>query len=136
MPAQTQTHDSEEDDYSSSEPLPSSIRAREMKSPLNHGEDLIKAIIEREKYAKMDASKEHSKPAAPPSNRICICSPTSHAGSFRCHLHRENQATKPSSMNSERPALTETKFGRRHCSFSSPHLLSRFGRRSTTKSFM
>ncbi|XP_030547794.1 uncharacterized protein LOC115753360 [Rhodamnia argentea] len=138
MPAQTQTHDSEEDDCSSSKPLPMpSIRAREMKSPLNRGEELIKAIIEREKNAKVNASsKEHSKPAAPSSNRTCICSPTSHAGSFRCHLHRENQATKSSSANVEQPNSTETKFGRRHCSFGSPHLLSRFGRSSTTKSFM
>ncbi|KAK3415174.1 hypothetical protein EUGRSUZ_H00729 [Eucalyptus grandis] len=110
-----------------------------MKSPLDHGEELIKAITERKRNAKTNASKEHGKPAAAPSSgRTCICSPTSHAGSFRCHLHRENQATKSSSTNSEQPpaTATETKFGRRHCSFGSPHLLSRFGRSSTTTTFM
>ncbi|KAI3418282.1 uncharacterized protein J3R85_013888 [Psidium guajava] len=108
-----------------------------MKGPLNRGEELIKATIEPEKNAKMNASsKEHSEPAAPSGKRTCICSPTSHAGSFRCHLHRENQATKSSSTNSEQPNSTEAKFGRRHCSLGSPHLLSRFGRSSTTKSFM
>ncbi|KAF8014690.1 hypothetical protein BT93_H0487 [Corymbia citriodora subsp. variegata] len=138
MPAQTQAHDSEDGDRSSSKPLPSTIRAREMKTSLDHGEELIKAIIKRKKNAKMNASKEHSKLAASSNGRTCICSPTSHAGSFRCHLHRENQATKSSSTNSEQPPTTipETKFGRRHCSFGGPHLLSRFGRSSTTKSFM
>eukprot|EP00249_Psilotum_nudum_P000969 c13203_g1_i1 orf=3-455(-) len=30
------------------------------------------------------------KPTSPPTKMVCLCAPTTHAGSFRCRLHRGN----------------------------------------------
>ncbi|OMO49341.1 serine-rich protein-like protein [Corchorus olitorius] len=51
---------------------------------------------------------------------ICICSPTRHAGSFRCHLHRCTSSSQPNStieLQSHQPQ---------------PTILSRFGRASAS----
>eukprot|EP00249_Psilotum_nudum_P000494 c12263_g1_i1 orf=91-600(-) len=38
--------------------------------------------------------KQSSHPDSP-ARRVCLCSPTSHAGSFRCRLHRATQKEWP-----------------------------------------
>ncbi|XVE72671.1 hypothetical protein DITRI_Ditri11bG0057400 [Diplodiscus trichospermus] len=61
-----------------------------MKTPPNQGEELMKA-----KKNGMEI-----KPLVLESKKTCICSPTSHAGSFRCHHHRASEAQNLSCCSS------------------------------------
>lgn len=36
----------------------------------------------------------------PPTTRTCLCSPTTHPGSFRCHLHRNSHHSHSHSRHS------------------------------------
>ncbi|KAM7270017.1 hypothetical protein ACFE04_029231 [Oxalis oulophora] len=70
---------------------------------------------------KKSTTMDHNKQNTMSSKRTCICAPTSHEGSFRCHLHRKIATPKPS--------LTSPKFG------SGPnqaHQLSRFSKVACT----
>lgn len=44
------------------------------------------------------------------NKKTCICAPTNHAGSFRCHLHRVNAAKKISSWVEDTDRASEKKF--------------------------
>ncbi|KAK8517913.1 hypothetical protein V6N12_016749 [Hibiscus sabdariffa] len=63
-----------------------------MKSPPNEGDELMEM---------------NNKPGLETKKNPCICSPTSHAGSFRCHLHR---ATGTAASKPQEPSLS--RFGR------------------------
>ncbi|XP_061351172.1 uncharacterized protein LOC133296242 [Gastrolobium bilobum] len=47
-------------------------------------------------------SKSHSHtnppPPHPPASRTCLCSPTTHPGSFRCSMHKKPHKALPRSM--------------------------------------
>ncbi|GMI98620.1 hypothetical protein HRI_003531300 [Hibiscus trionum] len=80
-----------------------------MKNPPNDGDELMKP----KKHA-----FEMNKPGLEAKKVIsfsCICSPTSHAGSFRCHLHRTSctAGSKPQGgggFGGQEPVLS--RFGR------------------------
>ncbi|XP_058111429.1 uncharacterized protein LOC131254730 [Magnolia sinica] len=54
------------------------------------------------------------KPAPPPQRRTCMCSPTTHPGSFRCSLHKNltsssHAVSSPSNrLNARRSAMTNS----------------------------
>ncbi|KAH7517633.1 hypothetical protein FEM48_Zijuj09G0085400 [Ziziphus jujuba var. spinosa] len=54
--------------------------------------------MQEDEEAKVVKKKMENKNSAE-NKKTCICAPTNHAGSFRCHLHRVNAAArKPSWM--------------------------------------
>ncbi|XWS31200.1 hypothetical protein CRYUN_Cryun23aG0057200 [Craigia yunnanensis] len=71
-----------------------------MKSLPNQGEELMKA----------KKNVMETKPVVLEFKKTCICSPTSHAGSFRCHLHRASAAQNSSCC---RPVANSTGMGNR-----------------------
>ena len=60
------------------------IRPNKLKSPPSQGEELVKTCITEGKPTAVD-------------KKTCICAPSTHAASFKCHLHRTNEAQKSSS---------------------------------------
>ncbi|XWS76007.1 hypothetical protein CRYUN_Cryun01aG0140600 [Craigia yunnanensis] len=86
-----------------------------MKSPPNQGEELKKA----------KKNVIGTKPVVLESKKTCICSPTSHAGSFRCHLHRVRASA---AQNSSCCSKLNSKSQGGH-----EPILSRFGRASSLK---
>ncbi|KAK4573473.1 hypothetical protein RGQ29_031434, partial [Quercus rubra] len=55
-----------------------------LNSPPSQGEELVKTCITEGKPTAVD-------------KKTCICAPSTHAASFKCHLHRTNEAQKSSS---------------------------------------
>ncbi|XVF21289.1 hypothetical protein REPUB_Repub12eG0077600 [Reevesia pubescens] len=96
-----------------------------MKNPPNQGEELMKA----KKKVMETKSVLESK------TKTCICSPTSHAGSFRCHLHRANATQDSSCCNSVANGVTKlnSKSQGRDGGGGREPILSRFGRASSQK---
>ncbi|XVE78173.1 hypothetical protein DITRI_Ditri13aG0122700 [Diplodiscus trichospermus] len=67
----------------------SSARPTLMTSPRNDGDGELKKTKKK--------VMEVTKPAVmEPKIKTCICSPTTHPGSFRCHLHRASATRKKS----------------------------------------
>ena len=97
-----------------------------MKSPPDKGEELMKA----------KKNVMETKPAVVESKiKTCICSPTSHAGSFRCHLHRAS-ATQNSSCRSvaKSTGMGNSTLNKLNSKLQGGQpILSRFGRASSLK---
>ncbi|KAF7825874.1 hypothetical protein G2W53_017038 [Senna tora] len=94
------------------------------------GETLFKVPMKNtSEKVTINGSESIGKPKKEP-RKMCFCSPTTHEGSFRCHLHRISAARKPASdkksnlgSNSKRtPGTVEFK----------PQL-SRFGRAASAE---
>ncbi|KAH9794137.1 hypothetical protein KPL71_004797 [Citrus sinensis] len=66
--------------------------------PRSPGEEVSKAN-KPDKIANKCTTESKGNAAA---KKTCICAPTSHAGSFRCHLHRTNNAPPKLSSSSSR----------------------------------
>ncbi|XP_021301140.1 uncharacterized protein LOC110429427 [Herrania umbratica] len=99
-----------------SNPIPMAAWPTLIKCPPNGGEEFMKA---KKNVMATKASLE--------SKKSCICSPTSHAGSFRCHLHRATAATQNSSFCSMASASNKLKGA------GGQPVLSRLGRASSPK---
>ncbi|KAG2672671.1 hypothetical protein I3760_13G053200, partial [Carya illinoinensis] len=67
----------------------------------------------------------HSKPSAG-NKKICICAPTTHAGSFKCQMHRSTSAPHKSSRPKDSTNRSCSKFDSNK--INGKHQLSRFGR--------
>ncbi|PON75107.1 hypothetical protein PanWU01x14_044590 [Parasponia andersonii] len=52
-------------------------------------DEVTKKVTEKENNPSEKKNVAQGKAGSNP-RKACICSPTSHAGSFRCHLHRTN----------------------------------------------
>ncbi|KAF5746260.1 hypothetical protein HS088_TW06G00430 [Tripterygium wilfordii] len=97
--------------------------SRMKSTPLSQGEELAKAM--QKKVA--ESNMAQTPPTLGPS-KACICAPTNHVGSFRCHLHRTTQKPaeedKKSSMN----------FGSKVMVDDGKPRLSRFGKAASARS--
>ncbi|XP_038713731.1 uncharacterized protein LOC120007528 [Tripterygium wilfordii] len=94
-------------------------RLSKVNRPLSQVEELAKKAMQKKKIAEANMAKN------PPPRKACICAPTNHAGSFRCHLHRTTQKplwavqdNKSSMLDDGKPGLS--RFGRA-VSARSPH---------------
>ncbi|KAL9454029.1 hypothetical protein AB3S75_009601 [Citrus x aurantiifolia] len=65
--------------------------------PRSQGEEVSKAKPDKKANKCIAESKGNAA-----AKKTCICAPTSHAGSFRCHLHRTNNAPPKLSSSSSR----------------------------------
>ncbi|KAK2647821.1 hypothetical protein Ddye_015310 [Dipteronia dyeriana] len=55
----------------------------------------VKSTQPNKIWNKIDKKNLKESKPVPKSKKTCICAPTTHPGSFRCHLHRTNNlATK------------------------------------------
>jgi hypothetical protein len=72
-------------------------RLDKMKCPSHQEDELAKAI--QQKILRKNLTKK--KPASN-QKKTCICAPTKHEGSFRCHLHRVSiEAQNKSNINAQ-----------------------------------
>lgn len=95
-------------------------RPTAMKNPApNGGEELMKKVKKNMMETKVVPSES--------KKMSCICSPTNHAGSFRCHLHRAS--APPPQISSCCTSLPNSDVGK----LNSHQPLSRFGRASLKK---
>ncbi|KAH7863893.1 hypothetical protein Vadar_023135 [Vaccinium darrowii] len=69
----------------------------------------------------------------PTSKSRCICAPTTHVGSFRCHLHRTSTAKKSSQKLLEHEGNTQSIISMTTDMQQLSHQLSRFGRAALNK---
>lgn len=107
-----------------------------MKSlPMEEDEEAVKAV--KKKIMAKKNSAENKK--------TCICAPTNHAGSFRCHLHRMSSSAAQKSSTWVEESMVEknskkfNNLGDVHCmgdnnNGQQPTRISRFGRAASARS--
>ncbi|VVB16166.1 unnamed protein product [Arabis nemorensis] len=91
--------------------------ARENTSTLNLGESTSLAKINPKSSPIKKQSQEQNSPSlrrwgsssGKPARQNCLCSPTTHAGSFRCRHHRADSLTRVGSVGSNLSVLLSSK---------------------------
>lgn len=78
--------------------------------------------IEKEKVNINESESKSYKPKKE-YKKMCFCSPTTHEGSFRCHLHRLSEKKSNLNCNSKQT----------HCAVGFKPQLSRFGRAASAE---
>lgn len=104
--------------------------------------------MEEDEVAKAVKKKMMAKKNSAETKKTCICAPTNHAGSFRCHLHRMSSRAatvqKPSSWVEESKVEKNSKkfmnhLGDVHCNVGDNNnngqatRISRFGRSASAR---
>ncbi|PQM33523.1 uncharacterized protein Pyn_05228 [Prunus yedoensis var. nudiflora] len=104
---------------------------------LPHEEDELAKAIQKKIARRNMAESKPVKNAT--SNKTCICAPTNHAGSFRCHLHRISVAWSVQDSRSRSKLQCEANLNANaknglHDVVEKQPKLSRFGRAASARS--